>query len=91
MQNMEYRISATELARKLGEVLAKVRYRGDSFLVERNGDPVARVIPLPEASPASVREALAAWRSSGERDPEFADVLERVGEEDRPPELPWDC
>jgi hypothetical protein len=34
------RISATELARKLGDVLGRVRYRGESFIVERNGAPV---------------------------------------------------
>ncbi len=86
---MEHRISATELARKLGDVLGRVRYRGDSFLVERNGDPVARLVPLPGVSAGSVRDALAAWRLGGGPDPEFADVLERVGAADRPPENPW--
>jgi prevent-host-death family protein len=40
---MEGGISATELARRLGDILGRVRYRGDSFLVERNGEPVARL------------------------------------------------
>lgn len=86
---MEHRISATELARKLGDVLGRVRYRGDSFVVERNGDPVARLVPLPGFTAGSVHDALAAWRSGGAADPEFADVLERVREADRPPENPW--
>jgi prevent-host-death family protein len=86
---MEHRISATELARRLGDVLGRVRYRGDSFLVERNGDEVARVVPVPAASVTSVREALEAWRSAGEAEPEFADVLEGVASADRPPEDPW--
>ncbi len=38
---MELRISVTDLARRLGDVLGRVRYRGDSFLVERNGALVA--------------------------------------------------
>jgi prevent-host-death family protein len=86
---MEHRISATELARRLGDVLGRVRYRGDSFVVERSGDPVARLVPLPTSSETSLREALAAWRSAGDPEPEFADDLERVGAADRAPEDPW--
>jgi antitoxin (DNA-binding transcriptional repressor) of toxin-antitoxin stability system len=85
---MEHRISATELARRLGDVLGRIRYRGDSFIVERNGDPVARLSPLPALPGASAREALAAWCAS-DPDLELADALERVGAADRPPENPW--
>jgi prevent-host-death family protein len=87
---MEHRISATELARRLGDVLARVRYRGDTFLVERNGAPIARVTPAPEGSPTSLREAFEAWGSGGEPEEAFADDLERVGAADRPPQNPWD-
>ena len=86
---MEHRISATELARKLGDVLGRVRYRGDSFLVERNGAPVARLVPVPGVPGASLREALGAWSMGGAPDADFADVLERVGAADRPPENAW--
>ncbi len=87
--NMERRISATELARKLGDILGRIRYRGDSFIVERNGDPVARLIPLPEKSTSSLREALAAWRAADEPDLEFARDLERINAADRPPGDAW--
>ena len=86
---MEHRISATDLTRKLGDVLARVRYRRDSFLVERNGAAVARVIPVPEDSATSLQEAIAAWRSTGEPDASFAADLERVGAADRPSPNPW--
>lgn len=86
---MEHRISSTELARNLGDVLGRVRYLGDSFIVERNGDPVARLTPLAGASPTSVREALRAWSEGGEPEPGFADALERVNAADREPEDPW--
>jgi len=86
---MEYRISATEFARKLGDVLARVRYRGDSYIVERNGHPVARVAPVLDQSGATVRAAMAAWRAAGAPDPTFADDLERVGNVDRVPEDAW--
>jgi prevent-host-death family protein len=86
---MEHRISATDLARSLGDVLGRVRYRGDSFVIERNGAPVARLAPVAEGSPGTVREAVRAWREAGERDEDFADVLEQVGSADQPPEDPW--
>jgi prevent-host-death family protein len=86
---MEGRISATELARRLGDILGRVRYRGDSFVVERNGAPVARLVPVPGKSAASLREALDAWRGAGKPDRGFADDLERVGKADRPPGDPW--
>lgn len=87
---MELSISATELARKLGDVLGRIRYRGDSFVVERNGEPVARITPLVTRSAASVLEGLAAWRQAAPRDPALADDLDRVNRADRPAEDPWD-
>jgi prevent-host-death family protein len=87
---MEGRISATELARRLGDVLGRVRYRGDSYVVERNGEPVARLVPLPGRTTATLREALSAWRGRGRPDAGFASDLERVVNADRPPDSPWD-
>jgi antitoxin (DNA-binding transcriptional repressor) of toxin-antitoxin stability system len=86
---MEHRISSTDLARNLGDVLGRVRYLGDSFIVERNGDPVARLGPVPEGARATVREGLRAWVEAGEPDSRFAEDLARVGEADRPPGDPW--
>lgn len=86
---MEFRISATELARRLGDILGRIRYRGDSFVIERNRTPMARIGPLPGARPVSVREALAAWMVAGESDATLADDLERVIRADRAPDNPW--
>ena len=87
--DMEHRISATELARRVGDVLGRIRYRGDSFLVERNGELVARVVPVAEHPAATLREALDAWIGSGPGDDAFSDDLERVMAADLPPEDPW--
>jgi prevent-host-death family protein len=86
---VEGRVSATELARRLGDILGRVRYRRESFVIERNGDPVARLVPVPGKSTTTLREALMAWRSAGEPDPGFADDLEKVSHADRPPDNPW--
>lgn len=87
---MEHRISSTELARRLGDVLGRVRYRGDSFLVDRNGEPVARVVPIAVGSATSLREAIDAWSGAAKSDPTFGADLARIGELDEPPSLPWD-
>jgi prevent-host-death family protein len=87
---MDHRISATDLVRRLGDVLARVRYLNDSFIIERNGDPIARLVPIPGASPATVREAFTVWGDAGVSEREFADDLERIGQADQPPEDSWD-
>lgn len=81
---MEHRITATELARSLGDVLGRVRFRHDSFLVERNGQVVAQITPVVEASPTTAKEALRAWVDAAPHDPTFADDLEYVGSRDAP-------
>lgn len=86
---METFVSATELARKLGDYLSRVRYRRESFVVEKNGKAVARVIPAEDPPPVSLSRALAIWCAAAPRDPDFADDLEKVGNADMPPENPW--
>ncbi len=88
---MEYAISATELARNLGDVLAKVRYRHDSFVIERRGTPVARVVPIERAdTEATLAEALASWCQGSAEDGTLADDLTSIGAADRPPDNPWE-
>ena len=87
---MEYHISATDLARRAGEVLGRVRYRGDSFVVDRNGDPVALITPVAGVSTGTAREFVETWQSAGNRETAYADDLEAVDALDVPPELPWD-
>ena len=85
----DHTISSTELARNLGDVLGRLRYRGDSFIVERNGTAVARLVPLPEGRLATLRDAAAAWGTAGTPEPGFADDLEQIGSTDRPAEDAW--
>ena len=86
---MEHRVSATELVRALGDVLNRIRYRGDSFVIEKNGDPVARKAPGTEGPAVRLGEAIGAWKGAGKCDPDFAKVLEQVSAADTPPETPW--
>jgi antitoxin (DNA-binding transcriptional repressor) of toxin-antitoxin stability system len=42
---MKTRISATQTARRFSELMNRVRYRGESFVVERGGKPVCEILP----------------------------------------------
>lgn len=86
---MEYRITATELARRVGDVLGRVRYRGDTFVVDRNGEAVARITPVAGAGDGTAGDLARAWRSAGHPEAAFADDLERIGSDDDPAESPW--
>ncbi len=81
---MEYHISATELARRLGDVLGRIRYRSESFIVERNGRPVARIGPVRDSGSIAVREATAGWMAADLRDPALAENLGQAFEARRP-------
>jgi hypothetical protein len=42
---MNSRISATVAARSFSELMNRVRYRGESFIVERGGKPICEIHP----------------------------------------------
>lgn len=72
------RISATELARRLSDVLNRVRYRGEEFLVERGGEQVARIEPPGPPRRLTWREFVEFLRRAPRPDEAFADDLERI-------------
>lgn len=86
---MPTRIAATQLARGLGDVLGRIRYRGESFLIVRNGVVVAKMGPVTPESPPQLSEVLKAWVSM-QADPQFSEDLAAVGNADVPVENPWD-
>ena len=87
---MTERISATALARQVGDLLGRIRYRGESFVIERDGVAVARLGPAGPSAAEPLSAALNAWLSVGDLDPEFADALEAVAAADRLPVSPWE-
>ncbi len=85
---METIISSTDAARHLGEVLARVKHAGESFLLTKSDKPLARLLPISppgRGTGAEITEAL----SRLPYDPAFADDLDRVHRMDRVPENPW--
>jgi prevent-host-death family protein len=43
---MERRLGVTEVRSRLGEIVDKVHYQGDTVVVEKNGKPAAALIPF---------------------------------------------
>lgn len=69
-------------------MLGRIRYRGETFLVERNGVLVAKIGPVTPNTPPRLGELFEAW-TSVEADPRFADDLQAVGAADTPALDPW--
>ena len=47
MYSMIRRVSATELARNLRQILDSVEFRGEQIVIVRNKRPIARILPGP--------------------------------------------
>lgn len=86
---MERSVTATELARNVGEILARVRYQGDSYVIERNGEIIARILPEPPKKEMTVADLVELFRSFGP-DLEFADLLEEINDAEYPPDEPFE-
>ena len=85
------RITATELARNLSDILNRARYRRERFEVVRNGEVVA-VIEPPLPRPLTWREFLEKWPTLPKPDPDFWKDLEEahrlMNQQQEPPS--WD-
>jgi antitoxin (DNA-binding transcriptional repressor) of toxin-antitoxin stability system len=72
---MKSRISATDAVRSFSELMNRVRYRGESFIVERGGKPICEILPArpPNFSGAELAKLL---RSLPKPDAEYLAILE---------------
>jgi len=73
-----HRISATRAARSFAEILNRVKYRGESFVVERNREPVCRIEPFRRRKPVTTDNFADFWKSLPRPDDKFADDLEEI-------------
>jgi len=85
---MRITISSTEAARTLGDCLARVKHRGDRFVITRNNRPVAELGPVSDLRQGTLGELWTAMREV-RADEEFAADLERVNSADSVMDNPW--
>lgn len=82
-------VSATKAARTFSNLVNRVRYRGESFVVERGGEAVCQIGPV--AVPRrSLRDVVQALREGPHPDAEYLDVVETVvAGQPKLPKSPW--
>lgn len=87
---MENRISATEAVRSFSDLLNRIRYRGEEFLIERGGEAVCRMTPATAPKRVIGRELAVIVRELPHPDPGFAkDVEDAIKRQGRAPRSRW--
>jgi antitoxin (DNA-binding transcriptional repressor) of toxin-antitoxin stability system len=87
---MTTRVSATEAVRTFSDLLNRIRYRGEEFVVERAGEPVCRMTPTAPAKTLRLRDLVSLLREIRKPDPGYAsDVRRAARSQGRPPRSPW--
>lgn len=85
------RISATEASRTFSELLNRVRYRGDSFVVERGGEPICRIVPASMPKAVTLRAFAELLANAPKPDGEFeVDVRKAIAGQPLVPKSPWE-
>lgn len=82
-------ISSTEAARHLGDYLARVKHKGERFVLTKNGESIAELSPATGSRMGTWGELKVAMAGMT-FDPDFADDLERVNETDQMATNPWE-
>ena len=87
---MTTRVSATEAVRTFSDLLNRIRYRGEEFVVERAGEAVCRMTPAAAPRHLTLRELTALLREIPGPDADYAsDVRRGVRNQGRVPRAPW--
>lgn len=87
---MVMRVSATDAVRTFSDLLNRIRYRGEEFVVERGGEAVCRMAPATAAVRLTLRELAALLGQAPRPDDRFAaDVGRAVKAQGRLPRSPW--
>jgi antitoxin (DNA-binding transcriptional repressor) of toxin-antitoxin stability system len=88
---MATRVSATEAVRTFSDLLNRIRYRGEEFVVERAGEPVCRMTPAAPARRLSLKELASLLREIPGADGNYAsDVRRAARKQGRLPPSPWE-
>ncbi len=75
---MDTKITATELARSLSDILNRVRYRGERFVVERNGEVIACLSPATPPKEMTWEKFIMGIRELPQVDEDFGKDIEEM-------------
>ncbi|MCC5850884.1 MAG: hypothetical protein JJU29_22580 [Verrucomicrobia bacterium] len=76
---MKTTITSTKLVRQLGDCLARVKYRGEAFVITKNDEAIAELLPT-GISQYGKWSDIATSLTALPLDEDFADDLERVNQ-----------
>jgi antitoxin (DNA-binding transcriptional repressor) of toxin-antitoxin stability system len=86
---MKFHLSATQAVRQFSDLLNRVRYRGEEFVIERGGEPVCEIIPARPVT-RTVADLVRALRTIPKPDDEYWDTLADLTKHQQPlPPSPW--
>jgi antitoxin (DNA-binding transcriptional repressor) of toxin-antitoxin stability system len=87
---MSRKVSATEAVRTFSDILNRIHYRGEEFIVERAGEPVCRMTPASSPRSLTLRELASLLRDIPKADDAYAsDVRRAARSQGRLPRSPW--
>lgn len=87
---MTTRVTATEAARQFSEILNRVAYKGETFVVERAGRPICEISPTASEG-ISTSELVNLLRSSPRPDKAYFKTLEKITGKQAPiAPSPWE-
>ncbi len=87
---MKHRVTATEAAKKFSEILNRVAYKGDSFVVERRGRPLCEIAPI-RAKKLKTRDLVKLLKSGLHPDEEYLKIEDEIVRNRQPvAPSPWD-
>lgn len=89
---MTTHVSATEAVRTFSDLLNRIRYRGEEFVVERAGEAICRMTPAAPVKALTLRDLASLLREIPKPDAGYAsDVRKASRRQGRRPRSPWGC
>jgi prevent-host-death family protein len=92
MDMSEAMLTIEDAARRLDDVVERVRAKGEAAILLKSGRPVARIVPVASAGDVSndLIAFLRRWRADHpDPDEEFSDVVQESRQWQGPPQDPW--
>ncbi len=83
-------VSATKAVRTFSDLLNRIRYRGEEFVVERAGEPVCRMTPATPSRRLTLGELASVLREIPRADAGYASALRQaMRRQGKLPGSPW--
>lgn len=86
------KISATDAARSFSDVVARVHYRGEEFVVEKGGEAVCRISPVGQgAAKSTIADLLQLLETMPPIDDGYREIVrELTRKQPKLPRSPWE-